>query len=102
MHYTDSDATHGTGRRVVSMLVCLLLIGLVLVSGDSVRTATPARHSAQPALKKTFSGSSEPITYSTNAHDVLIRTFYGGCVAGALTMHPQISIYGGGRYILGQ
>jgi hypothetical protein len=47
------------------------------------------------------STSNQPITYSTNPHTVLIRTFYGGGLYSSLSLAPQVSIYGDGTYIIG-
>jgi hypothetical protein len=41
------------------------------------------------------------ITYSTNAQDVIIRTYYGGGHYGTLPLGPQLSLYGDGMYVIG-
>jgi hypothetical protein len=45
--------------------------------------------------------STSQITYSTNAQDVVIRTYYGGGLYGSLPLGPQLSVYGDGTYIIG-
>ena len=75
---------------------CMLLMGIQLSGCDLFQAA-----SSQPKRTNTFTGASNPITYSTDSHDVLIRTFYGGGLNGAFELAPQISIYGDGTYVLG-
>ncbi|WP_201361797.1 hypothetical protein [Dictyobacter formicarum] len=76
-----------------SLLLCALLFFNLLNTGCS---------SSANKQQKTIDGSSsQAITYSTNPHDVVIRTFYGGGLDGALSLSPQISIYGDGAYIVG-
>src|SRR5713226_17143 len=75
-----------------------LLILALLLYGCGL--ATPSSH--ESVQSRTFTGSStQPITYSINAHDVLIRTFYGGGLYGSFSLGPQLSIYGDGTYIIG-
>jgi hypothetical protein len=45
--------------------------------------------------------SAGQVTYSTNAQDVVIRTYYGGGHYGTLPPGPQLSVYGDGTYVLG-
>lgn len=78
--------------------LCCMAIAAVQLSGCSLFNASSPQQQQQ---KTTFTGSSQPITYSTNPHDVLIRTFYGGGLNGSFSLAPQISIYGDGSYILG-
>jgi len=81
-------------------LSSLLLLLLLLSSCDPSTLSTSSKNGTQ---SRTFTGSStQPITYSINASDVLIRTLYGGGLKGSLSLSPQLSIYGDGTYILGQ
>ncbi len=87
----------------------LLMIGLVLLSIGlgSCANSTPApaaktRSTSKPHPTRAISGpSNQPVTYSTDPQDVLIRTLYGGGHTGALALAPQISVYGDGSYIFG-
>ncbi|MBE3559991.1 MAG: hypothetical protein IMW89_12300 [Ktedonobacteraceae bacterium] len=78
-------------------LLCVLLL-LTACTGS-----IPAENQSQAGSQNsTINGpKNEPITYSTDSHDVLIRTFYGGGLYGSLSLGPQVSIYGDGTYILG-
>jgi hypothetical protein len=49
----------------------------------------------------TVQNSTGQVTYSTNAQDVVIRTYYGGGHYGTLPLGPQLSVYGDGTYVLG-
>jgi hypothetical protein len=81
--------------RLVLFLLCLFIL---LLSGSDL--STPSGH--ESTQSRTFTGSStQPITYSINAHDVLIRTFYGGGLSGSFSLGPQLSIYGDSTYIIG-
>jgi hypothetical protein len=73
-----------------SFIICLtLLISPILSScNDPPQTATVPNSSIQ-------------VIYSTNAQDVVIRTYYGGGHYGTLPLGPQLSIYGDGTYVLG-
>jgi hypothetical protein len=76
---------------VFPFIFCLvLLIALILSScnEDQAQTATVKNASSQ-------------ITYSTNAQDVVIRTYYGGGHYGTLPLGPQLSLYGDGTYVIG-
>ncbi len=88
------DAQH-IWRSSILMLGVMLLA--LLCSGcDSADLTTQSS-----GQSTTFTGTHQQITYSTNATDVLIRTFYGGGLQGTLNLSPQISVYGDGTYILG-
>ncbi|HZO75171.1 MAG TPA: hypothetical protein VFB60_23385 [Ktedonobacteraceae bacterium] len=84
----------------IAFLACCLLA--TQLSGCSLFSASSTQQPQKTTFTSSASSSSEPITYSTSAHDVLIRTFYGGGLYGSLELAPQISIYGDGTYILGQ
>jgi hypothetical protein len=45
--------------------------------------------------------STGQVTYSTNAQNVVIRTYYGGGHYGTLPLGPQLSVYGDGTYVIG-
>ncbi len=86
-------------------LALFLFIALIVTSctGGSTRIVNQTHHtttfiSASPNAK---GQNNQQITYSTQAQDILLRTFYGGGLSGSLSLAPQISIYGDGRYILG-
>lgn len=79
------------------VLLCLLCILLTACnSTTSAGKSTPTRKATIPSTN-----SLQPVSYSTIPQDVVIRTFYGGGIYGALEMSPDISIYGDGTYILG-
>jgi hypothetical protein len=85
---------HYGGRTRLLLTWCGLV--LLLLAGCDASNASTDR-----LQERTFIGaSSKPITYSTNPHDVLIRTFYGGGLYGTLALYPDISVYGDGTYIL--
>lgn len=100
MSHCSEGNTVKTGpkeARLALLLSSLLILILLLSSCDP---STPSAHDS--TQNKTFTGSStQPITYSINAHDVLIRTFYGGGLTGSFSLGPQLSIYGDGTYIIG-
>jgi hypothetical protein len=78
---------------VFPFIFCLaLLISLILSSCGADQTS-PKTASVQNAASQ--------ITYSTNAQDVVIRTYYGGGDYGTLPLGPQLSIYGDGTYVIG-
>ncbi len=90
------------GRRrnfahIANPIVLLCLCGIILASCDTSSFTS----STTTTGKSTVSTTNGPITYSTNASDVLIRTFYGGGNRGTLDFSPEVSIYGDGTYILG-
>ncbi|MGI9059920.1 MAG: hypothetical protein ACR2H5_15225 [Ktedonobacteraceae bacterium] len=82
---------------IAHFLVMLCLCGIVFAACDTSSLTTPTTTGGKSTLP-TNNGS---ITYSTNASDVLIRTFYGGGNRGTLNFSPEVSIYGDGSYILG-
>ncbi|MBO0782241.1 MAG: hypothetical protein J2P37_25770 [Ktedonobacteraceae bacterium] len=84
-------------RRFCLLFGCFLLASSVLLAGC---TNAPPK-TAEVPHNDPSSGSSEPVTYSTSAQDVIIRTLHGGGLQGSLSLSPQISIYGDGTYILG-
>lgn len=87
-------------RRMLPATLGIVILALLLTSCDL--SDNPGSSGGNAQQTRTFSGSSNgPITYSTSAHDVLIRTFYGGGLSGTLELSPEISIYGDGTYILG-
>jgi hypothetical protein len=98
----------------------LLMIGIVLLSANlwscardtstsaikasptSNSSPTKASPTSKPHPTQAISGpANQPVTYSTDPQDVIIRILYGGGQTGALALAPQISIYGDGSYILG-
>jgi hypothetical protein len=79
-------------------IISLSLLSVVLTTACQSDTTTTGPNGEN----KTFTGSSkQPITYNSNAHEVLIRTFYGGGLQGSFSLSPQISLYGDGTYIFG-
>ncbi len=80
--------------RIVCIVCYLLLLSLA-------SCAMPSPLFSDQRHNNTFTSSSnQPITYSKNPQDILVRTFYGGGLYGSLELGPQISIYGDGTYIL--
>jgi hypothetical protein len=76
--------------------LCLLLLAM-LVSGCNFNSDTN-----QGAQKQTFTSTThQTISYNSNPHDIILRTFYGGALAGTLELAPRISLYGDGTYVLG-
>ncbi|HLG60870.1 MAG TPA: hypothetical protein VKY19_02990 [Ktedonosporobacter sp.] len=87
-------------QTYIAFFACCLLA--TQLGGCSLFSASGSQQPQKTTFTSSASSSSEPITYSTGAHDVLIRTFYGGGLYGSLELAPQVSIYGDGTYILGQ
>jgi hypothetical protein len=90
-----------TKSTALSRLLCLLLLSIFL-SGCTLGLGASAP--ATPVAKKqtfTSAATNQTITYSTGPRDVILRTFYGGSLAGTLQLGPRISIYGDGSYTLG-
>src|SRR5579884_1942007 len=88
----------GSEKAQLALLLSSLLISIILLSSCAFSNSS-AHDTTQ---SRTFTGSStQPITYSISAHDVLIRTFYGGGLSGSFSLGPQLSIYGDGTYIIG-
>jgi hypothetical protein len=95
-----TNSSHRSERfRRHLLLQSLMFIFIILL----VTACDSGPHtSSSKGTKQTLSVSSgSTITYNTGAHDVLIRTFFGGGKLGTFEMSPEISIYGDGSYILG-
>ena len=94
--FSTAMVTSGVTRKhtyVFPFFSCLaLLISLMLSSCGIDQTSTQTA---------TVKNSASQITYSTNAQDVVIRTYYGGGHYGTLPLGPQLSIYGDGTYVIG-
>jgi len=83
-------------------ILCLLLSGILVSGCDLNLNGVPIPNTQGEPQKQTFtSNAHQEITYSSSPHDVVLRTFYGGALAGTLQMAPRISLYGDGSYILG-
>ena len=89
-----------TRARYTILLLCILLLSACASLGAS---QSKAGNTSTSSLSNANAGntSSQQVTYSTNPQDVVLRTFYGGGIYGALEVAPDISIYGDGTYILG-
>src|SRR5438094_2464956 len=63
--------------------VCVLLLSVLLVACTTSPPSKnqPNQHTTSSNI--TSSSPNQPITYSTNPQDVLIRTFYGGGLYGS-------------------
>lgn len=86
------------GWHLLLILCCILILGILLGACND----SPASSASRGEQSRTFTGTSaQPITYSTDPQETLIRTFYGGGLYGSFSPGPQISIYGDGTYILG-
>jgi hypothetical protein len=84
----------------IPQALCVLLLGILLAS--CMNSTSSTRQTSQHTSTIIRPGSSnQPITYTTNPRDVIIRTFYGGGLYGSLSLGPDISIYGDGTYLLG-
>jgi hypothetical protein len=82
--------------------IVLLSIGLWSCASTTHTPAAKTSSTSKPHPTRAISGpSNQPVTYSTDPQDVIIRTFYSGGHAGALALAPQISVYGDGSYIFG-
>src|SRR2546423_6360881 len=79
------------------VMLCLLA-ALITACGSSSDTTSSSKSGKNTQVLPTNNGT---ITYSSNASDVIVRTFYGGGNFGTLAFSPEISIYGDGTYILG-
>lgn len=83
-------------RHTFLVLLCLWVLLAACNSTEPDGKSKPTGKATIPS-----NNSAQPVIYSTNPQDVVIRTFYGGGIYGALDMSPDISIYGDGTYILG-
>src|SRR5258708_20227258 len=94
------DIVHKMRRRsgiILILLSCFLGCSLAacgIGTGNSGQNTTVHQQSVQ-----TDSGT--PVTYSTQAHDVVVRIFHGGGKVGTLEITPDVSIYGDGTFITG-
>ncbi|GAC1422245.1 MAG: hypothetical protein PVS3B3_07420 [Ktedonobacteraceae bacterium] len=80
------------------LLLCILLLSACASLGTSQNQAGSTSTSSLSSAGNT---SSQQVTYSNRPQDVILRTFYGGGIYGALEVTPDISLYGDGTYILG-
>ncbi|HEX7735914.1 MAG TPA: hypothetical protein VF458_13690 [Ktedonobacteraceae bacterium] len=88
------DSRHTPGLLAGALVLCLL--ALLLGACDSGSSSNTTTH------KKTVSmDNGSPVTYSTQAQDVVLRLFYGGGKVSTLEVTPEISIYGDGTFITG-
>ena len=78
--------------------VCPLVFFLALLISLMLSSCGTDQNSSQTA---SVQGSTNQVTYSTNAQDVVIRTYYGGGHYGTLPLGPQLSVYGDGTYVIG-
>ena len=79
--------------HIFPFIFCLALLASLTLGSCSADQTSP-----QTATVK---NSSSQITYSTNAQDVVVRTYYGGGHYGTLPLGPQLSVYGDGTYVIG-
>lgn len=87
-------------RRHPILLVCILLT-ILLSACTSIDASQKQAGKNNTSSLSGASSTSSPVTYSNKAQDVVLRTFYGGGIYGALEVNPDISLYGDGTYILG-
>src|SRR3989440_12974128 len=80
------------------VMLCLLA-ALITACGSSSDTTSSSKSGKNTQVLPTNNGT---ITYSSNASDVIVRTFYGGGNFGTLGFSSEISIYVDGNYILRQ
>ena len=92
---------HYKRGRYYILLACTALTLLFGACSFNASQQAQVGKSNTSSLSGANNSSSQPITYSTGAQDVLIRTFYGGGNYGSLEFNPNVSIYGDGTYILG-
>jgi len=86
------------GRYAILLVFTLLTMLLGACTSDASQSQVGKNNTSSLS---SAGNSSQPITYSTNPQDVLLRTFYGGGNYGSLEFSPDISLYGDGTYILG-
>ncbi len=84
--------------RYAILLLCTLLLSACASLGAS---QNQAGNTSTSSLSNASNTSSQQVTYSNRPRDVVLRTFYGGGIYGALEVAPDISLYGDGTYILG-
>ncbi|GAC1392111.1 MAG: hypothetical protein NVS4B11_31900 [Ktedonobacteraceae bacterium] len=88
------------GRWYILLIFALLtLLFSACTSADASQNQD--RKNSTSSLSSAGNTSSQQVTYSNKAQDVLLRTFYGGGIYGALELSPDISLYGDGTYLLG-
>ncbi len=83
------------------LLICALLALLFSACTSIDASQNQAGNSSTSSLSSAGNRSSQRVTYSNSAQNVVLRTFYGGGIYGALEVTPDVSIYGDGTYILG-
>ncbi|GAC1401399.1 MAG: hypothetical protein NVSMB49_15770 [Ktedonobacteraceae bacterium] len=88
------------GRQHI-LLLCALLALLFSACTNIDASQNQNGKNSTSSLSGAGSISSQPMTYSNKAQDVVLRTFYGGGIYGALEVNPDISLYGDGTYIFG-
>jgi len=85
-----------------SILLIYALLALLFSACTSVDASQKqAGNSNTSSLSGAGNTSSQQVTYSNKPQDVVLRTFYGGGIYGALEVNPDVSLYGDGTYILG-
>lgn len=78
--------------KIFPFVFCLVLVISFIMSSCA---------NQNPSQTTTVRTSAGQITYSANAQDVVIRTYYGGGHNGTLPLGPQLSVYGDGTYVIG-
>ncbi len=87
-------------RRYTLLLLCTLLSLLFGACGSDGASTSQAGNTSTSSLSNA-SSASQQVTYNNGPQDVVLRTFYGGGIYGALKVAPDITLYGDGTYILG-
>ena len=87
-------------RRYTLLLLCTLLALFLGACGSGSTSSNQAGNTSTSSLSNA-SGTSQQVTYNSGPQDVVLRTFYGGGIYGALEFAPDITLYGDGTYILG-
>ncbi len=85
-------------RKYAILYVWTLLALLLSACGSSSTSQSTAGSTSSVS---SAGSTSQQVTYSNSPQDVVLRTFYGGGIYGALQFAPSISLYGDGTYILG-
>jgi len=88
-------------RRHAILLIWTLLVLLFSACASSGASQSQAGNTNTSSLSNAGSTLSQQVTYSSGPQDVVLRTFYGGGIYGALEVTPDISLYGDGTYTLG-